>query len=108
MLNTKTLFIQSLILIAVGITLLTINWIIYIPKFTALQHDLLGWANNATHSSPMPSLEAYGLNSTAIVISSILSGSGFILVFLGSAFLLILLVARLLKLKNKNQAEKPL
>lgn len=106
MLNTKTLFIQSLILIAAGTILLTVNWVIFAPKFIALQHDIQAWANNTTHPSPVPSPEAYGLSLTTIILSNILGGSGVLLLFLGIAFLVIVVLVKILKPKGNQETEK--
>jgi hypothetical protein len=107
MINNKTLLIRSLILIAAGTILLTVYWVVFVPKFVALQHDIQAWANNTPHSLPMPSPEAYGLNPTAMIISSILSGSGVVLLFLGSAFLVIVVLVKILKPKGNQETENP-
>ncbi len=65
--------------------------------FAAFMDAARVWLNSTHGSAPPSSLvpSEFGLDSTSLVISSFLSLGGSILIFLGAAFLVIFLVAKI-------------
>ncbi len=79
------------------------------PRVTAFRDDALNytrhWANS-THTEPLPTLEEYGLNNNTMLLVTILGNAANLLVFIGAAYLVILLVARLVKRVRGYDLEK--
>lgn len=102
----KKWLIQSIILLVVGIVLEAIVWVVYVPRVVAFQEAVNAWMKsslNSTHGSPYPTFPpaAFGLDTTASIISLVLSGAGSILIFLGSAFIVILIIGKALNQTSK-------
>lgn len=101
------LFKASLILIVVGIAILAIIQVVYVPRVTAFRDDALNYTRNSTHTEPLPTLEEYGLDNNTMLLVTILGNAANVLVFIGAAYLVILLVARLVKRVRGFDVEKP-
>jgi hypothetical protein len=89
----------SILLIIVGVILVAINQIFYVPRFLAFSHALSNWSKNET-STAQPSLETFGLNVTSMIIYSALGWLGSLLIFAGALYLVILLIAKILRRLN--------
>jgi|GEM_PF-4215499 hypothetical protein len=96
---TSKLFKTAIALLVAGVAILVILQVIYIPKVEAYQHAALNysrnWPSNNQTKPPMPI--DYGLDSNAIILIGVLDTAGVILVFVGAAYLVVLLVAKLVK-----------
>lgn len=92
----------SILIIIVGVVLLTINQIVYVPRFMALEHAYEAWVENNTSTAP-PSPETFGLDLTSVYISGALGWLGSLFVFVGALYLVILLVAKILRRLNPKR-----
>ena len=86
----------GLILITIGLIILATSYVVYSPKITAFQNDTMSWLENRS-TDPAPTLEDYGLNVTTLPIIGVLNTIAELLIFIGAAYLVILLVAKIVK-----------
>lgn len=84
----------SLILIIAGSIMLAVNQIVFVPRFIALRDATIAWSENHTGSTP-PSPGEYGIDVSTFFISNTLS-FGVLLIFVGAAYLVIILLAKML------------
>jgi hypothetical protein len=108
--KTKHLLIIGILLVLVGILLLAVNQIFYVSKIVALGEARLAWARNHSLGS-FPSDEAYGLNQASFYISVILGSIGYILVFIGASYIIIQVLAIIIRRsryqQNKETKQNP-
>jgi hypothetical protein len=88
-----------ILIIILGVILVAINQIFYVPRFLALSHALSNWSKNETSTAP-PSLETFGLSLTSVYISNALGWLGSLLIFAGALYLVILLITKALRRLN--------
>jgi hypothetical protein len=100
-LNDKQWVIVSLIVFSVGAAFLVINFLVFVPKFQAFSQAALAWAQDLSHSSTMPSLEAYQLSANGIILFQVLGTAGYLLVFIGLIHPVILLASKVAKKFNR-------
>lgn len=103
------LFKTSIVLIVVGVALLVILQVLYVPKLEALQRDSLNYAQNwpnHTQGNP-PNPADYGLDINTMFLIIALGNIAYVLLILGVAFLVILLVAKLVNRTRGYDASKP-
>jgi len=91
----------SILIIILGIILIAINRIFYVPRFLAFSHALLNWSKNSTSTAP-PSLETFGLDVKSMIIYSVLGWLGSLFIFAGALYLVILLIAKILGRLNRK------
>lgn len=107
---TSRLFKASIALIVVGVALLVVLQVLYVPKIEALRRDTLNysqnWPNHTQGNPPVPA--DYGLDVTALFLVIALGNIAYILLILGVAFLVILLIARIVKRTRGYDVAKPL
>lgn len=84
----------SLLLIIVGVTFLIVVNITYAPRIVAYREALNAWVEGNTGTEP-PTLEWYGLDTTSFYLFAALGAMGTLLVFIGAAYLVIYVIARL-------------
>jgi high-affinity Fe2+/Pb2+ permease len=106
---TSRLFKTSIALIVVGVALMVILQVLYVPKVEALQRDSLNysrnWPNNAHVNPPTP--EDYGLDVNTMFLVIALGNIAYILLILGVAFLVVLMIAWFVKRTRGYDAAKP-
>ena len=83
-------------LIIVGAILLTVNAVVYGPRFAAFSEALKTRVSEHT-DAPAPNPASFGLDGTAFVVSMVLGTAGEILVFVGAAYLVIYVTAQIAK-----------
>lgn len=102
------LFKTSIVLIVVGVLLLVVLQVLYVPKIEALQRDALNytrnWPNHTQGNPPRP--ENYGLDTNTLFLLIALGNIAYVLLLLGGAFLVILLVAKLVNRTRGYDAAK--
>jgi hypothetical protein len=86
----------SVILIVVGCIFLVINQVVYVSRFIAFGKAFEAVAKNHGVGSP-PTPEAYGLDVTSLYISSILGTAGFIFVFIGATYVILLFIGKIIR-----------
>ncbi len=87
--------LASLLLIVVGIVMLAINALVFAPRFVALRDATLAWSKNGTEIPP-PNPSSFGIDTSTYYIAAIL-GIGYLLVFIGASYLVIILVSKIAK-----------
>jgi hypothetical protein len=106
---TSKLFKISIALIAVGVALLVVLQVFYMPRIEALRNDSLNysrnWPNNTHGNPPVP--QDYGLDRNTVLLVIALGNVGYSLLILGVSFLVILMIARLVKRTRGYDAAKP-
>jgi hypothetical protein len=83
----------ALILVAVGVVFYIVNLVIYAPKFGAYLQAMETWNHTANQTMPGPA--AYGLDTSAFIISPSLICAAYVLVLVGGGYLFAVLVARI-------------
>jgi hypothetical protein len=107
---TSKLLKASIALIVVGVAMILFLQLAYVPKVEAYQQDILNYSrnwdwHNSTQFKP-PMLADYGLDTNILLLITILGNVGMLLVFLGVAYLVILLIARLVnRVKGYDDAK---
>ncbi len=86
----------GLVLIIVGVVLMIANSVVYGPRFASFAGALKTWANEHAEA-PAPNPASFGIDGTAFVVSLILGNAGYILVFIGVAYLVIYVIAQVAK-----------
>jgi hypothetical protein len=109
MVLTSKLFKASIAFIVVGVVLLVILQAFYMPKAEAYMNDVLNytenWPNNTHTALPIP--EDYGLDHNTFLLITILGNIAYVLLFLGAAFLVIIMIAALVKRTQGHNTAKP-
>jgi hypothetical protein len=82
----------ALILVAVGVVFYIVNLVIYTPKFGAYLQAMETWNHTANQTMPGPA--AYGLDTSAFIISPSLICAAYVLVLVGGGYLFAVLVAK--------------
>ncbi len=93
--KTKLWLIGAVAMIVIGIILLAILEVVYVPRIQVYGAAAAAWSQNATGVSP-PNPEEYGLNSTAMVLASVMGLTSTLRLIVGIAVLVIALVARII------------
>jgi hypothetical protein len=94
---TSKLFKASIALIVFGVVMLVILQVLYVPKIEAFRNDSLNYSQNwpnHTHGNP-PTPEDYGLDFNTLLLIIALGNIAYVLLILGAAFLVVLLIAKL-------------
>jgi hypothetical protein len=106
---TSRLFKASIALIVAGVALLVVLQVLYVPKIEALQRDSLNytqnWPNHTHGNPPMPA--DYGLDVNTMFLIIALGNIAYVLLILGASFLVVLLIARLVKRTRGYDVAKP-
>ncbi len=87
--------LASLLLIVVGVIMLAINAIVFVPRFMALRDATLAWSKNGM-GIPPPNPSLFGIDTSTYYIAAIL-GIGYWLVFIGASYLVIIVVSKIAK-----------
>ena len=97
--KTRKWLLIGVALLAAGLVLEAIGAIVFLPGLVAYSYAAKAWLNSTSPHIPstMPSPASFGLNQTNLIIYSVLSLSVSILIFLGSAFLIILLATKIFR-----------
>lgn len=80
------------ILVIVGAVCYFFNLVVYVPKFSAFAQAVETWNSTANHAQLSPA--AYGLDTSAFILSPILICAAYILMLAGLGYLVAVLVAR--------------
>jgi hypothetical protein len=106
---TSRLFKASIALIVVGVALLVVLQVLYVPKIEALRNDSLNyaqnWPNHTQGNPPVP--QDYGLDVNTMLFIIALGNIAYILLILGVSFLAVLLIAWLVKRTRGYDVAKP-
>lgn len=94
------LVIVGILLVLIGAFLIIINQTFYVPKFFEMQNALLSWSENHAANTTPPSLEAFDLTETSLITSLILANIGGVMVFIGGAYLIIVIIRKLIERHN--------
>ena len=106
---TSKLFKASIALIIVGVALLVVLQVFYAPKVEAFRNDSLNysrsWPNHTQGNPPTP--EKYGLDFNTMLLIIALGNIAYVLPILGVAFLVVLLIAKLVNRTRGYDVAKP-
>lgn len=106
---TSRLFKASLALIVAGVALLVVLQVLYVPKIEALQRDSLNYSRNwpnHTQGNPLTPGD-YGLDVNTMFFIIALGNIAYVLLILGVAFLVVLMIAWLVKRTRGYAVAKP-
>ncbi len=98
--KAKKWLLLSVTLLVVGLTLEVAIQIVFVPRIMALRDAMLSWTDNSS-AAPKPDASTFGLDATSYLFYGVLAFIGGASVFLGTSFVVILLLAKLLHQTDK-------
>lgn len=86
----------AIFLIILGIVFYLVNLASFVPRFLAFRDATLAW-NQANNSTAMPNPADFGWDYSSSIVSAFLSSASGVLLLIGGAYLLIQLMARIIR-----------
>jgi hypothetical protein len=93
--KNRWLFV-AIFLSVLGIIFYLVNLVVFIPRFSAFRDATIAWAQ-AHNNTVMPNPADFGWDYSSAVVSVFLSYASWVLLLVGGGYLLIQLIARIIR-----------
>jgi hypothetical protein len=91
--RTKLWLILAVAMIILGISLLSVAELVYVPRIAAYSAAAAAWSQNVLGSA-VPSMADYGLDAGSVILASVIGMVGGLLLVVGVILLVIAIVLR--------------